>query len=97
MTESLSAGTAFLIAADASVSIHDNGAVFLNTGTGRILTTNATGARVWRGLERQETLAAIAAALSDAYGVALATSLEDTTRFVALLEREKLVARSAGR
>ena len=77
----------------AAVSIHDDGIVILHVASGRIFTSNQTGARVWQYLEQQLPLQAIAAEISREYGIDQATAREDATRFLAELERNGLTER----
>jgi len=79
----------------ASASIHDGGLVVLHVSSGRIFTSNQTGARIWQSLEQQLPLDAITAALSRDYGIDGATAREDTARFLAELERNGLAERVA--
>ena len=46
-----------------------DGIVFLHTGTGKLFTSNAVGARIWRGLADQASLQSIAAGISSELGV----------------------------
>jgi hypothetical protein len=79
----------------ASASIHDDGLVVLHVPSGRIFTSNQTGARVWRCLERQLPLEAIVAEISRDYGIDRAAAREDVARFLAELERNGLTERGA--
>jgi len=79
----------------ASASIHDDGLVVLHVPSGRIFTSNQTGARVWRCLERQLPLEAIAAEISRDYAIDRAVAREDVARFLAELERNGLTDRGA--
>lgn len=80
---------------EATASIHEDGLVVLHVPSGRIFTSNHTGARVWQCLEQQLPLEAIAAKISHEYGIAGATAREDTERFLAELERNGLTERGA--
>lgn len=67
---------------EVTVSIHDDGLVILDRRNGRLFTSNVTGAIVWRCIERQLPLDAIADAIGSEYQIARATALEHTTRFL---------------
>ena len=79
----------------ASVSAHEDGLDILNVLSGRIFTSNRTGARIWQCLERQLPLEAIAAEISHNYGIEQATAREDAANFLAELERNGLTERGA--
>lgn len=57
----------------------------------------ASGAEIWRGVARGHDLEAIAAAIVDGYGIAHATALADSARFLAELESHGLVAERSTR
>ena len=78
---------------EASASFHDDGIVILHTGNGRLYASNATGARIWRGLERQLTLDAIAEEISAEYQIPRAAAREHAIRFLSELERHTLIRR----
>ena len=83
----------FTVNREAAASFHDDGIVILHAGNGRLYSSNATGAHIWRGLERQLSLDTIAEGISAEYQIAPATAREDTLRFLAELERHTLVRR----
>ena len=83
----------FTVNPEAAASFHDDGVVILHTGSGRLFTSNGTGARVWRGVERQLPLEAIAEEISGEYNIASATAREHAARFLAELERHTLIQR----
>lgn len=85
----------FTVNPEAVASFHDGGIVILHTGVGRLFTSNGTGARIWRGVERQLPLEAIAEELSGEYKIARTTARDDTARFLAVLERHTLIRREA--
>lgn len=85
----------FTVNPEAAASFHDDGIVILHTGKGRLFTSNETGARIWRGVERQLPLEAIAEEISGEYNIARTTAREHTGRFLAELERHKLIQREA--
>jgi len=76
---------------DAAASLHDDGVVILDNRSGRLFRSNRTGASIWRCLERQLPLEAIADEISSEYEVAPAIAREDTGRFLAELERRNLI------
>jgi len=76
-------------------SIHPDGAVFLNVGSGVIFKSNRVGSRIWQGLQNRETPAEMAAQISREYGVPEEQAAEDTAHFLAQLETEGFLARSA--
>lgn len=80
---------------EAAASFHDDGIVILHTGQGRLFTSNETGARIWRGVEQQRPLEAIAKEISGAYQIAQTIAHEHTVRFLAELERHQLICREA--
>ena len=80
---------------EVAASIHDSGIVILHIGNGRLYASNGTGARIWRGVEEQLSLEAIADEISDEYQIARATAREDVVRFLAELRRHRLIQREA--
>jgi UDP-N-acetylglucosamine transferase subunit ALG13 len=92
MTKQISAFS-FTVNPEAAASIHDDGIVILHTGKGRMFTSNEIGARIWRGIERQLPLEAIAKEISDEYQIARTTAREHAVRFLAELERHTLIQR----
>lgn len=80
---------------EAAASFHDDGIVILHTGKGRLFTANGTGARIWRGVEQQLPLEAIAEEISGEYKIAGATAREHTIRFLGQLEQHQLIYREA--
>jgi hypothetical protein len=85
----------FTVNPEAAVSIHDDGIVILHSDNGSFYTSNCTGARIWRGVERHLPLEAIVEEISCAYKIALTTAREDIVSFLAELERHTLVRREA--
>jgi len=83
----------FTVNPEAVASIHDDGIVILHTGEGRMFTSNQTGAHIWRGIERQLPMEAIADEICGAYQIARTTAREDVTRFLRELERHTLIER----
>jgi hypothetical protein len=80
---------------EATASFHDDGMVILHTGKGSLFTSNGTGARIWRGVEQQLSLEAIAEAISGEYKIARTTARKHTIRFLADLEQHQLIYREA--
>ena len=78
---------------EAASSIHENGVVFLHLGNGRVFAANKTGARIWRAIEQEKSLKAIAAEISDEYQIPAALASEHVGTFVSELERHSLVQR----
>lgn len=83
----------FTVNPEAAASFHDDGVVILHTGKGSLFTVNLTGARIWRGIEQQLSLEAIAKGISDEYQVAPGTAREHTICFLTALERQTLIQR----
>lgn len=83
----------FTVNPEAAASFHDDGVVILHTGKGSLFTANYIGARIWRGIEQQLSLEAIANGISDAYQVASSTAREHTICFLAQLEQQRLIER----
>jgi hypothetical protein len=80
---------------EAAASIHEGGIVILHIGNGLLYASNGAGARIWRGVEEQRSLEAIADEISDEYKVARGTAREHVMRFLAELERHTLIQREA--
>lgn len=85
----------FTVNPEAVASFHDGGIVILHTGAGRLFTSNGTGAHIWRGVERQLPLEAIAEEISSEYDIARTTARDHTAHFLAELERHTLIRREA--
>jgi hypothetical protein len=83
----------FTVSPEAAASFHDDGVVILHTGKGTLFTANRTGARIWRGIEQQLSLEAIANGISDEYQIVPRTAREHTISFLAELERQTLIQR----
>ena len=83
----------FTVNPEAAASFHDDGIVIVHAGKGSLFSSNATGARIWRGVEQQMTLNAIADEISGAYQIARTTALEHTIHFLGELERQTLIQR----
>lgn len=85
----------FSVNPEAVASFHDDGIVILHTGVGRLFTSNGTGARIWRGVERRMPLEAIAEEVSGEYKIARTTAREHAVRFLTELERHTLIQRGS--
>lgn len=85
----------FTLNPEAAVSFHDDGVVILHIGEGRLFGSNATGARIWHGIERRLSFEVIAEEISGEYNIALSDARRDTAHFLAELERRKLIRREA--
>jgi hypothetical protein len=85
----------FTVNPETAASVHDSGIVILHIGNGQLYASNGTGARIWRAVEEQLSLEAIADEISDAYQIARATAREHVLRFLAELERHTLIHREA--
>ena len=81
----------FTINPEAVRSFHDDGVVILHAGSGRLFSSNETGARIWRGIEEQLSLETIASDISNAYHIARATAREHTRSFLTALEQQALI------
>ena len=46
-------GCGIIVNPEAAASIHDDGVVILDNRSGRLFTSNQTGARIWRCIERR--------------------------------------------
>lgn len=86
----------FCVNPKAVASFHGDGIVILHTGVGRLFSSNGTGARIWRGLEQQLPLEAIAEKIGGEFRIAPTTVREHTLSFLAELERHRLITREAG-
>ncbi|HEY6766671.1 MAG TPA: PqqD family protein [Candidatus Sulfotelmatobacter sp.] len=85
----------FAVNPETAASIHDSGIVILHIGNGQLYASNGTGARIWRGIEEQLSLEAIADQISNEYQIARATAREHVVRFLAELRRHTLIQREA--
>ncbi len=85
----------FTVSPEAAASFHDDGIVILHAGHGRLFSSNGTGARIWRGLEQQLTLEAIAEEISGEYQIARTIAREHTLNFLTVLEQHALIQKGA--
>jgi len=81
---------------ETTASIHDDGIVIFHTGNGRLYASNETGARIWRAVERQLPLEAIAGEISNAFQIDGPTAREHVVNFLAELESHALIQREVG-
>jgi len=88
-------GCGIIVNPEAAASIHDDGVVILDNRSGRLFTSNQTGARIWRCIERQLPFESIADEIASEYQIARTTAQEHTARFLAELERHNLIERGA--
>jgi hypothetical protein len=82
-----------LLSSGARVSLSQDGAVFLNTCSGVIFTSNRTGAWIWQGLRDRESVDSIASRISLEHGVPHDLARRDTTNFIAELETQGFLSR----
>jgi len=83
----------FRVHPEAAASQHENGIVILHLGKGSLFASNETGARIWRGLERQLPVDSIADEISNEYRIDRGAARQHTMLFLAALERHALVER----
>jgi len=89
-------GSPIEISSDATVSLSENGAVFLNARSGILFTSNQIGARIWEGIRERESVETIAMRISRESGVQKDQVEKDTAEFVAELETHGFLSRRAG-
>jgi hypothetical protein len=87
----LMGNSTFTVKSDASISVHDDGLVILDLRSGRVFTSNPTGVRIWRCIERELPLNAIADEVSGEYRIDRATAYRDVAGFLNELERNQLI------
>lgn len=83
----------FTVNPQASASIHDDGVVILHLGSGRLYSSNQTGASIWRRVEQRLPLETITQEISNEYRIARSTSHEHVVHFLSTLEQHRLVQR----
>lgn len=83
----------FTVNPEAVASFHDDGIVILHTDEGTLFSSNATGARIWRGLEQRLPWEIIADGISRDYQIAPTTAREHTLGFLVALEQQTLIQR----
>lgn len=72
--------------------VNRDGAAVLDTAQGSISTLNSTGAYVWQGLERGDSLETIVANLSHETGAACEVVERDVRDFVETLRAQQLLS-----
>jgi hypothetical protein len=80
---------------EADVSVHEGGLVILDNSQGRLYSSGPAGAYIWRCIEQQLSLEAIAGKLHTDFQIELTTAREHTVRFVEQLHANGLVERRA--
>lgn len=83
----------FTVRPNAVASVHDDGIVILDTLNGHLYASNETGAGIWRGVEQQLSVDAIAEQLSSHFDINRTSALQHVVLFLAQLERHNLVKR----
>lgn len=83
----------FTVNSEAAASFHDDGVVILHVGKGSLFRANKTGARIWRGVEDQQSLDSIIDEISGEYQIARTTARMHALDFLTALERQALVQR----
>lgn len=84
------------ISSVATVSLSENGAVFLHGRSGLVFTSNRIGARIWQGVLDRECVQTIATRISREHGAPREQVFQDTAEFVAELETLGFLSRRAG-
>lgn len=83
----------FTVNPEAVTSVHDDGIVILDTSNGHMYASNGAGARIWRGIEQQLSVDAIAEEISRHYQITQTTAHQQVISFLTQLERYTLVRR----
>jgi hypothetical protein len=86
-------GNRVTISPDATVSLSQNGAVFLHARSGIVFTSNRIGARIWQGLLGGEGVETITERISLENGVEQNQVRQDATEFVGELETHGFLIR----
>jgi len=81
-------------ASHTTFEIVDNQAVIINLNAGTYVSLNETGSYLWERLDGETSLADIAQALSDDYGVALSVTRPDVLALAQELLQEGLIVLS---
>lgn len=74
-------------------SVHSEGAVFLHVEDAKLFAANPVGADIWKGIERQLDVDAIADEIHEWYGAPYETTRAHVIRFIHELERAGLAER----
>lgn len=83
----------FTVSPEAAASLHDDGVVILDNRSGRLFSSNRTGADIWRRIAQQVPFEAIADEICSEYRISRDTAREHIARFVTELERQNLIER----
>jgi len=83
------------ISSEAAVSVHEGGVVILDNSKGRLYSSGPAGAYIWRCIEQQLSLEAIAGKLHTDFQIELTTAREHTARFMEQLHANGLIERRA--
>src|SRR5208283_1509426 len=70
------------ISSEAAVSVHEGGVVILDNSKGRLYSSGPAGAYIWRCIEQQLSLEAIAGKLHTDFQIELTTAREHAARFI---------------
>jgi hypothetical protein len=89
-------GNPVTISPDATVSLSQNGAVFLHARSGVVFTTNHIGARIWQGLVGGEGVETITQRISLENGVRQDQVRQHATEFIGELQTQGLLVRRMG-
>ena len=85
----------FTVNPETTASVHDDGIVILHIGNGRLYASNGMGARIWRGVEQQLSVVAIAEEVSGDQAITQTSAREQVVHFLEELEQHGLVQRKA--
>ena len=80
---------------EAVVSVHEGGVVILDNSKGRLYSSGPAGAYIWRCIEQQLSVEAIAEALHADFQIERKTAREHTVRFMEQLHWNGLIERRA--
>jgi hypothetical protein len=89
-------GDPVTISPDATVSLSQNGVVFLHARSGIVFTSNHIGATIWQGLLGGEGLESITGRISLENGVGQDQVRQDATAFIGELETHGFLVRRMG-
>jgi hypothetical protein len=81
------------VSPDCTVSLSQEGAVFLQTAKGIVYTSNSIGARIWQGLQDRQSVDEISAQIGREYGVPGERVRHDAVHFLAELESQGFLSR----
>lgn len=76
--------------------VNDDGAILIDSDQGLMFSLNRTGGVIWAGLRENLTIEAICKTLSEQFGIPIAQAGQDVDEFLNILEKNKLVRRTAG-